>query len=247
MSSNILGQFFQVFLYQPLFNALILIYNLLPGHDLGVAVIILTAVIKGLTWPLNTKAFRAQQAMAKVQPRIKEAQQKYKNNPGEQAKVVSEIFKKEKVSPFSSLVPILIQLPVLIALYQLFLKGLWAENNYLYSFVSRPGALSPTFLGIINLSQPSFLLAVLAGLAQLVQSLMMPNPAGQAGNSDPGQKMAQMMQKQMTFLFPILTVFILAKLPSVLGLYWLATSVFTILQQYILNKKHDFKGTTGNN
>jgi len=233
--SSFLGNFFQVFLYQPLFNALIFIYNLLPGHDLGIAVIILTLLIKVLTLPLNVRAFKIQQAMAKIQPQIKEVQDKHKGKPEEQAKAVSEIFKREKVSPFSSLVPILIQLPILLALYQLFWRGLWLENNYLYSFIAKPEFLSPISLGILDLSKPSLLIALLAGLAQLFQSLTMPSSVNKSGD-DVKDKMMRAMQKQTMFIFPLLTIFILVKLPSVLGLYWLVTSAFTVLQQYILMK-----------
>ena len=234
MNSNLFSQAFQGLIYQPLFNALIFIYNLLP--NLGLSVIVLTGVIKLITLPLNIKAFKLQQAMTEIQSEIKDVQKKYKDNPEIQAKAVSEIFKREKISPLGPIVPILIQLPILIALYQLFWQGLWVQENHLYSFVSRPDIINPLFFSI-DLSQPSAILAILAGLAQLVQTLMVPNALKKNKNSgDMKEKMSAALQKQMMFFFPVLTVFILLKLPSALGLYWLATSVFTILQQYILDK-----------
>ena len=245
MNPNLLSQAFQGLIYQPLFNALIFIYNLLP--NLGFSVIVLTGVIKLLTLPLNIRAFKLQQAMTGIQSEIKDVQKKYKDNPEAQAKAVSGIFKREKISPLGPIVPILIQLPILIALYQLFWQGLWTQENHLYSFISRPDIINPLFFSI-DLSKPSAILAILAGLAQLVQTLMLPNAFKK--NKDGGdmkEKMSAALQKQMMFFFPVLTVFILLKLPSALGLYWLATSAFTILQQYILEKKHDFKRTTRNN
>ena len=230
MNSNLLSQVFQSFIYQPLFNALIFIYNLLP--NLGFSVIVLTGVIKLLTLPLNIRAFKLQQTMTGIQSEIKDAQKKYKDNPEAQAKAVSEIFKREKVSPFGPIVPILIQLPILIALYQLFWQGLWSQENHLYSFISKPNVINPFFFSI-DLSQPSAILAILAGLAQLVQTLMLP---GALGNKNKDSGVSSALQKQMMFFFPALTVFILLKLPSALGLYWLATSVFTIIQQYILDR-----------
>lgn len=231
-----IGQLFQFLIYQPLFNALIFIYNLLP--NLGLSVIILTGLIKLLTLPLNAKAFRLQQTMAGIQVEIKSVQKKFKDKPEEQAKAVSEIFKREKVSPLGPIIPILIQLPILIALYQLFWQGLWSETNHLYSFISKPEIINPLFLSI-DLSKPSIVLAVLAGITQLVQTLMLPNTSlknKDNSNKELSEKMSSALQKQMTYLFPILTVFILLKLPSALGLYWLATSVFSIWQQYVLNK-----------
>lgn len=244
MNSSLLSQAFQGFIYQPLFNALIFIYNLLP--NLGFSVIVLTGVIKLLTLPLNIKAFKLQRAMAGIQSEIKDVQKKHKDNPETQAKAVSEIFKREKINPLGPIVPILIQLPILIALYQLFWQGLWSQKNHLYSFISRPETINPLFFGI-NLSQPSAMLAILAGLAQLIQTLMLPG-ALEKKNKDGGdmkEKMSAALQKQMMFFFPVLTIFILLKLPSALGLYWLATSAFTILQQYILDRPgHRPKGQT---
>lgn len=234
---HLISVFYQTFIYQPLFNALILIYNFLPGHDLGLAIIILTSVIKLLTFPLNVKSARAQQAMARVQPQIKEVQKRYANNPQEQSRAVSEIFKREKVNPLANMLPLLIQLPIMIALYQLFLKGLWSGSGILYSFVVKPAEISPLFFGIVDLSKPNIVLAILAGAAQLLQSLTMPVAAGQGDKDDPKYKMSRMMQKQMMFFLPVFITFTLLKLSSVLGLYWLTSSLLGAWQQYVLNKK----------
>ncbi len=234
---HLISIFYQTFIYQPLFNGLILIYNFLPGHDLGLSVIILTALIKLLTFPLNIKSFQAQQAMTRVQPQIKEAQKRYANNPQEQTKAVSEILKREKVNPLANMLPLLIQLPIMIALYQLFLKGLWLGNGTLYNFVVKPAEISPLFFGIIDLSKPNVVLAILAGLAQFLQSLTMPAAAVQGDKNDPKYKMSRMMQKQMMFFLPVFITVTLLKLSSVLGLYWLISSLLGAWQQFILNKK----------
>ncbi len=234
---NIISIIFRTLIYEPLFNFLILIYNFIPGNDLGLAVILLTAIIKALTWPLNSQSMKAQKAMAKIQPRLKEIQEKYRDNSPEQLRLTSELFKSEKITPFSGFVPILIQLPVLIALYQIFASGLWAGNGHLYDFIAKPEIINPWFLGIFDLSKPSAILAGLAGLAQFFQSfLAMPAKAKTGERTEPKAKMAEMMQKQMTFFFPLLTIMILLKLPSVIGLYWLATSGLAAIQQYFFNK-----------
>ncbi len=230
-----ISQLFQLLICQPLFNFLIFIYNLLP--NLGLSVIVLTGLIKLLTLPLNTRAFKLQQIMAGIQSELKNVQKKHKDNPEEQAKAVSEIFKREKISPLGPLMPILIQLPILIALYQLFWKGIWSETNHLYSFISKPEIINPLFLGI-DLSRPNVVLAILAGIAQLIQTLMLPKPVpkDKGGGKELSEKMSSTIQKQMMYFFPVLTVFILLKLPSALGLYWLVTSIFSGWQQYVLNK-----------
>ena len=177
--------------------------------------------------------------MSEIQPKVQEIQKKYKDDKEKQAKETMALYKREKVNPLGGCLPILIQLPILIALYRVFWKGLQPESmDFLYSFVPDPGAIDPTFLGMINLAEASILLAVIAGISQFFQTKMlmpkMKQPVSQGG------QMAQfsgMMQKQMLYFFPILTVFILWRLPSAIGIYWIVTALFTVLQQYLVMKK----------
>ena len=142
-------------LYLPLFNALVWLYNVIPGNDLGIAIIALTILIRFILYPLSKKAIQSQKAISQLQPKIKEIQKKYKNKE-EQAKAMMELYKKHKVNPMSGCLPILVQLPLLIALYRVFFNGLNPESlNLLYDFVSRPDSLNVVFLGLIDLSQRS--------------------------------------------------------------------------------------------
>ena len=230
---------FNVILYQPLFNALILLYEHLPGHDFGVAVIALTVIIRLLFYPLMVQSIKSQKSLSELQPKIQEIQSKYKNDKEKQARATMELYQKEKINPFGGCLPLLAQLPILIALYRVFWKGFQPEAmDMLYSFVPHPGIIDPTFLGIINLGEASLVLAVLAGITQFFQTRMI-TPKTQKSKKGEGQ-MAQfsgMMQKQMLYFFPIFTVFILWKLPAAIGLYWIITALFSILQQYLIFKK----------
>ncbi len=230
---------FHVILYQPFFNLLVLLYEYLPGRDFGVAVIVLTVIMRLLLYPLMVQSIRYQKIMSELQPKMQEIQQKYKDNREAQAKEMMALYQKEKINPFSSLLPLLIQLPILIALYQVFWKGLQpGAMDSLYNFIPNPGAIDPTFLGIMNLGSPSLILAVLAGIAQFFQTKMMTSrsPSKEQKQKDASQ-FSTMMQKQMLYFFPIFTVFILWRLPSAIGLYWVATSLFSILQQWLVFKK----------
>ncbi|MDO8424673.1 MAG: YidC/Oxa1 family membrane protein insertase, partial [bacterium] len=221
----------------PLFNAVILIYLYLPGQDFGLAVIILTLLIKLVLYPLGVQAIRSQKGLSQLQPRMKEIQEKFKNDKEQQSKAMMEFYKKEKINPFSGCLPLLIQFPLLIGLYQVFWKGFGeTQLKFLYSFVPNPGQIDMSFLGIMDLGQASIVLAVLTGVAQFFQGKMMEaKQKSPAGSSD----MSQMMQKQMIYFLPIFTVFILWRLPAAVALYWLTTTLFTIAQQYIILKKHD--------
>lgn len=232
---EIIGTIFNEALYRPLLNLLFLFYQYLPGKDLGVAVIALTILIKLILFPLNTKTIKSQKELSEIQPKIKEIQDKYKNDKEKQVKAMMDLYKEKKINPFSSFLPILAQFPILIALYQVFLKGLKPEAmNSLYGFISQPGQIDPTFLGIINLSQPNVILAILAGIAQYLQLKISPQPKQTRGNSP---NISQAMTKQMTYLIPLFTIFICLKFPSAMALYWLVMTIFTILQQYFILKK----------
>lgn len=225
---------FNTILYQPLLNALILLYEYLPGRDFGVAVIVLTILIKILFYPLGIKAIKSQKALSELQPKIKEIQEKYKNDKERQTKEIMALYKKEKINPFTGCLPLLIQLPVLIALYRVFWNGLQPEQMvFLYNFVPLPGIIDQTFLGIVNLAQPNIVLALLAGIAQFIQVKM----SASKTKSDKSSGFAGQMQKQMQYFMPAFMVLILFRLPSAVGLYWLTTTLFTIVQQYCILKK----------
>src|SRR3989338_5607953 len=199
-------------LYKPLFNALIFIYNVLPGADMGLAIIFLTILIRLLLYPLSKKTVVSQMALKEIQPQILEIQRKYKDNKQEQAKATMALYQEKKINHFSGCLPILIQFPILIALYQV-------------------------FLGLVNLSQPNLIFAVLAGVSQFFQTRMV-IPAKPAGAGPAGDKGAfsQMLNQQMLYFMPIFTIFIASRLPAALALYWTITNAFSIGQQYIFTK-----------
>jgi len=182
------------------------------------------------------KSIRSQKILSDLQPKVQEIQRKYKDDKEKQSKELMALYQKEKINPFGGCLPLLIQLPILIALYRVFWKGLQPEAmGMLYNFVPNPGAIDPTFLGFINLAAPSLIFAILAGIAQFFQSKMLMTQKTNGKNDQMGQ-LSNMMQKQMLYFFPIFTVFILWRLPSAIGLYWIITALFSIGQQYLILK-----------
>jgi len=234
-------EIFNTLLIQPLFNILIFIYNFIPLHDLGLSVIILTIIIRLLISPLSLKAVRSQRALTVLQPKIKEIQEKHKGDAQKQNEEVMKLYKESKTNPFSGCLPLLIQLPIFIALFQI-LKGLGDSNQFasLYSFIEQPTNMSTSFLGILDLAKKSSVLAVLAGVFQFIQSKMMASLTPKTNNTKKGgqaEEMTKMMTKQMTYMMPIMLVFIYWNLPSVLSLYWIVITIFSIGEQYYINKK----------
>ena len=227
---------FNIFLYRPLFNFLVLIYNYLPGHDFGMAIIILTIIIRLIIYPLSVKALNSQKTLQKLQPEVEELKKKYKNDKEKQGKEILELYRKEKINPFSGLFLALVQLPILIALYNVFWNGLKSgELSNLYSFISNPVNINPTFLNLIDLSKPNLVFAVIAGVIQFFQTKMLV-PKFNKNQTKKGD-ITLIMQKQMVYFFPFITVLILFKLPSALSLYWIVSGIFSIIQQYFIIKR----------
>jgi YidC/Oxa1 family membrane protein insertase len=227
------GAIFNIFIYQPLFNALILLYQYLPGRDFGLAILALTFLIRLILYPLSLQAIRSQKALADLQPKIKEIQQKFKDDRQAQGRAMMELYRKEKINPFSGCLPLILQLPILIALWRIFFKVEALNFKHLYPFIPHPGEINPWFLGKIDLSLPHPFLAILAGIFQFWQGKMLAPQKTTFKKSD----FSQLLQKQMLYFFPIFTILILLKFPSALALYWLSTTIFSILQQYLVLKK----------
>ncbi len=232
---------FNIVLYQPLLNLLVFIYNIIPGHDLGLAIIILTIIIRLILWPLSQQAVRSQKALQDIQPKIKALQEKYRNDKQKLAQVMVQVYRENKVNPFSSFLILLIQLPILIAVYQVFQSGLSGGHLPLYSFVYNPGTLNPYFLNFFNLAKANVVLAVLAGVFQYWQTKMLaiklpPNKISKIADAKDESVLA-IMNRQMNFLMPIFTIFIGLTLPSGIMLYWLVGLILTIIQQKFSFKK----------
>lgn len=230
---------FHTFFYKPLFNLLVIIYNTVPGHDFGISIIILTIIIRFVLYPLTKKGIESQKAMAVIQPKMKEIQEKYKNDRAKLAEEMMKLYKEHKVNPFSGFLNLLIQIPILIAIYQVFMAGLNPDSlNGLYSFVSNPGQIDPMFVGLIDLSKANPVLAVVAGALQFIQTKMIMAKPDDKNKQKKDSDFARIMQHQMLYVLPVLTVIIAWKFPAGLPLYWIITTLFSIGQQYYMESKN---------
>lgn len=225
-------QLFHSFIYQPIFNALVFLYDTIPGHDLGIAIILLTVIIRLLLYPLSQKQIESQKKMQEIQPEIKRIQEKYKNDKEKQGRELMNFYKEKKVNPASGCLPLVVQIVFIIALYQALVAGInFTECKDLYSFVACPERIGTSFLGIMDLAKPSLVLAILTAAAQFFQTKMMMAKTKGAAVSGKGD-FAQIMNQQMLYLGPLLTLFIGARFPAGLPLYWLVMTLFMIAQQY---------------
>jgi YidC/Oxa1 family membrane protein insertase len=235
---------YSALIYNPLLNLLVSLYNTIAFQDLGLAIIFLTILIRLILYPLFKKNAEYQRVMRVLQPKLKQAQETHKADPSRQTQEIMKLYKEHKLNPFSGFLYLLIQIPVLFGLYRIFLN-IFKPNffNGLYSFVQHPASLNPVFLGLINLGKSSIILVVLAAIAQYFQArLMLPKTI------DP-KNPAERMARQMMFLGPILTLAIFYSLPAAVALYWLVASLFSIVQEMILNRTRygQLESITNNN
>ncbi|KKU04692.1 hypothetical protein A2Y47_02755 [Candidatus Giovannonibacteria bacterium RIFCSPLOWO2_12_43_8] len=223
-------------LYRPLYNALVFLTGLVPGHDVGVAIILLTILVRVIIFPFTHRGLVTQIKMKELEPEIKKIKESYKNNTEEQNKKMMELYKEHGVNPLSGCLLLLIQLPILITLYRLFLNGILTGGVALYPFVLMPEVIATNFLGIINLSAPNYVLAFLAGFSQFLQ-MKLSNPKIPQKSPNMKEEMARAMAIQATYVLPLVIFYISTRFPAALALYWTSSNVFATLHEAIVRSR----------
>lgn len=223
--------FYNEVFYRPLLGALVFLTSILPGHDLGFAVILLTVFIRTLMFPFTHQMLKTQSAMKRIEPEVKKIYAEKKNKE-DQTKALMELYRAHGINPLSGFFMLLIQLPLLFAMYQVFWLGVPFRPEEVYPFLNIPASINTMFLGFINLTEASILLAALAAASQFLQAKL-------ATVSDGGEKkdMQRAIQMQMTYFFPILIFFIAFRLPAAVSLYWTAMNVFAIVHEAVVRKR----------
>jgi len=261
------------FLYQPLLNFLILLYDIFG--DFGLAIIVLTIIIRLILYPVAKKSLEHQKKLKKIQPQLKELQKKHKNDKEKMTAEMMALYKEHDFNPASGCLPLIVQFIILITLYRVFISGINLDVNQLYGWVPHPTNFNTSFLSLFDLGQKAaevnlgklikldsggftlnnwggLVLAITAGVAQYVQTKM--TVAIQAKKKETEDKnsetqkpddsktesampdMTEMMNKQMLYFFPVLTVYIGLSFPAGLALYWTVSTLLLIGQQWILDR-----------
>lgn len=233
-----LSNIWNAILYQPLLNALAVLVSIIPGGDVGVAVIILTVLVKILLFPLSQRSIQSQAAMTMLAPELNKIKASGKSKE-EQAKLTFELYKTNKTNPFSGCLLVLIQIPIIFALYYVFFKGINFESGLLYSFVNVPKHINMIFLGVLDISGKSLVLAILAGVTQYLQAHFMPkpvNPPSETGSFS--ESFAKSMNVQMKYVFPFLITWIAYTVSGAIALYFIVSNIFAVGQQIYQTRKN---------
>ncbi len=231
--------------YQPIYNILIFIINNITFHDVGFAIIIVTVIVKLILSPLTRKSIKSQILMKRMEPELKQIKKDFPNKE-EQAKKTFELYKKYGTNPFSGCLVVILQLPVIFALYYVFYKGLSINTSIIYSFIQIPTSLHTNFLGLLEMSSHSIFLGIFAGVTQFVQGyLSAPVKPGKveivkedAAVPKPFQEqLSDSMQMNVRYILPVFIAFIAWKISAAVALYWIVSNIFTIVQEWYIRRQ----------
>ena len=202
-----------MFKIQALVDFVVHILNAIYGvvGNYGIAIIIVTVLMRIIIFPLTLKQEKSMKKMRELQPELEKIKEKYKDNPQEYQQKTAELYRESGVNPLGGCLPILVQLPILFALFGVLRSGIIpTDSSFLWMKLSEP--------------DPFFILPVLNGAVSFLQQKLM-------GTSDNAQ------MKNMMYVFPIMMIVISYKMPSGLQLYWLTSSLIAVIQQYFIMKK----------
>jgi len=244
---------FNELLYRPLFNSMVFFYNTIPGTNIGLAIILTTLVVRVLMIPLYRSSIKSQREMTILQPVLKEIQTKYKDDRQKLTEEMMKVYKEHNFNPFAPFMIILVQFPILIAIYQVSLN-IFKPETYpaLYSFIALPENFDSNFFGLLNVEDPkNIILALLVGLSQYYQIKLIMKRTQPAKIKDTKKAkkkkdskpevpdFATTLNKQMLLLMPILVTVFAYSLPAIMSFYWITTTIFTIGQEFFLIKQVD--------
>ncbi len=240
---------FHLFFYNPLYNGLVFLLAHLPGHDIGVAVILFTAFVKLLLFPLSKKAVVTQMKLKEIAPELDRLKEKNKNNKEAQAKEMMLLYKNNKINPFSGLLLAIIQIPIILALYFIFLKGGFnsIDTSILYSFVKIPEFVTTHFLGLLDVSKPQLILGIIAGVSQYIQVQYSVPAIKKVENPGFKDDLARSMNVQMRYVLPFFVFLISFRVSGAVALYWITGNLFTIGQELYMRKHLEKNKVTSSN
>ncbi len=235
---------FNTIFYQPIYNGFVFLISIIPGADIGFAIVILTIIVKFIIFPLTHKSVTSQAKMRSIEPKVKEVKEKYNKDKQEQAKKVMELYKEHGVNPFTGCLLVLVQMPIVIALYWVFFKGIADLNpDILYSFINIPRDINTVFLGVFDMNGKSILLALTAGVLQYFQMKFSLPPLVKDDKKNTKKEMsfkdefAKNMSIQMRYVLPVFVFFISYSISAAVALYWTTNNSFSVIHELIVKRK----------
>lgn len=237
-----MGAFFNTVLIEPIYNTFVFLIDIVPGHDAGLAIIALTILIRLLFLPAFSQALRTQHGMRRVEPELDAIKEKYKDDKQEQAKQTMALFRERGIKPFATFFSLLIQLPVFIALYAVFLReGFPALSpELLYSFTPTPETVGIMFLGFLDLTvAKNIALAIVVAGVQFAQSRLSLGAMKPVDTKNAQKAQMALIQRQMLYFIPVILGVVTYAAPAAAGLYLLTNAVISLIQELFVRRSID--------
>ena len=233
--------FFHTILYTPIYNLLVFLTGVLPGGDLGLAVVIVTIVVKLVVMPFSLAAIRTQRAMKAIEPELLALKEQHKDDKEAQAKETFALYRKYRINPFASFFTLLIQLPILLCLYWVFRTEHLpaADPALLYSFVHLPAVISTSFLGLFPVAGKSLALALVAGVTQFFQAkFAIPTPPPSTSEKPSMQEeLGRAMAMQARYVLPFV-IALVAYASGAIALYFITSNAIAVMQELFVRRTH---------
>lgn len=233
---------FNAVFYNPIYNALVALVTFIPGSDVGIAVILVTIVIRLLLLPFSLSAARTQRAMKSLEPKLKELKERNKDSKEKIALETLALYREAQVNPFASILMVFIQIPVLLALYFVFFYEPLSTINTarLYAFTPIPSNASLEFLGLLSVAGKSVVLAILAGTTQFYQAHLALSGTMKP-SSAPGMQndFQRIMGMQLKYVFPFIIATISYTTSGAIALYFITTNIAGALQEIYVRRTLD--------
>lgn len=230
---------FHTLFYEPIYNLLVFFLSIVPLHDIGASIILVTLVVKVLLFPLNIKATKSQYALKKIEKEMQQIRETFKEKPQELGTKLLELYRRENINPFAAIVALILQIPIFIALYLVFSKGIHADITSLYSFITFPDALHTHAFGFLDVTKKNIIVGILTGITAYLlskrQSSAFSAPSG--GKEASFQESFQAsLRIQMLYVFPVIILFTASVLPAAIGVYWITSNILGIAQDWYIKK-----------
>ncbi|NTV44296.1 MAG: membrane protein insertase YidC [Candidatus Yonathbacteria bacterium] len=249
--------FFQTIIYTPLYNALIFLTYISPWSDIGIAIVLLTLVVRGILFPFAHSSSKTQAKMRELEPVFKKIKEDHKDDQEAQARKMMELYKEHGLNPATGCLTLIVQLPIIIGLYWVFkdihvrpdtiatiadsaqtIASSLLNTDIVYSFTPVPAFIQTHFLGIVDMTGKSITLALLAGVTQYIQSrLSMPGKTTLQSTGSLKDDMTQNLKFQMRYIFPFMVALLAYSISAAVALYWVTSNTFTVIHELFVRRK----------
>jgi len=240
-----MSNIWHTFFFDPVYNTLVFFIDIFPLGDVGLAIIATVLVVKTVLLPISIKAVKTQKIMREIEPKLKKIKDKHKEDKQAQAQAMMAVYKEAGMNPFASILLIFLQIPIVIALYFAVSSGGGValpdiNIDLLYSFVAEPISVTMNFLGLVDISERSLLLALAAGVTQYIHvNLSMPKLPPKEAGAAPDFKADFMrnMHVQMRYVMPVLITVVAYSISAAIALYFFVSNLTMIAQEFYV-KRH---------